>query len=309
VTLHHPILRPIAGPDEIDLFNQLPYVLNPEVAGDLDAGRRHPRWLWVALDGDRLVARAGFWSRPGADAPMFIDIFDVDGEQGRETGARLLERALSTLPRRPEYTRFAPPGWRDDPATRRAVEDRMAILEGLGARLFVERLRLHWEPGTPIPAPSGRLTFHPVRDRAELVALMTDVLSGTLDAHDRDALTRMTAAEAAARQYDEELVGYPSPQRWWRIARRPDGAAVGFVLPAHNGYNPIIAYIGVVPAMRGNAYIDELLAEGTRILAAEGVPQIRAATDVGNVPMARAFDRAGYVTFERQLDMVWPERS
>ncbi len=48
-----------------------------------------------------------------------------------------------------------------------------------------------------------------------------------------------------------------------------------------------------------------MLAAGTRLLAAEGVPRIRASTDVGNVPMARAFARAGYVTFERQLDMTW----
>jgi RimJ/RimL family protein N-acetyltransferase len=48
-----------------------------------------------------------------------------------------------------------------------------------------------------------------------------------------------------------------------------------------------------------------VLAEGTRILAAQGVPRIRAATDVGNAPMAKAFARAGYATFERQLDMTW----
>jgi hypothetical protein len=30
-----------------------------------------------------------------------------------------------------------------------------------------------------------------------------------------------------------------------------------------------------------------------------------AATDVGNAPMAAAFARAGYVTFERQIDMTW----
>ena len=62
----------------------------------------------------------------------------------------------------------------------------------------------------------------------------------------------------------------------------------------HNGYNPIIAYIGVLPAYRGHGYIDELLAEGTRILAAEDVPRIRASTDLGNVPMANAFRRAGW---------------
>jgi RimJ/RimL family protein N-acetyltransferase len=240
---------------------------------------------------------------------MFLDVFDFDGEEGPQAGARLLEAALATLPSRPEYTRFVAPRWRDDTGARRGVEDRMEVLERLGAQLFVERLRLQWEPGTPIPAPTGRLTFHPFHDCDELVGLMTDVMTGTLDAHGRDELVRMTAAEAARRQYDEELTRYPSPAEWWRIARRPDGVPVGFVIPAHNGYNPVIAYIGVVPAMRGNGYIDEILAEGTRILAAQDVPRIRAATDIGNVPMARAFDRAGYVTFERQIDMVWPGRS
>ncbi|NUR96483.1 MAG: GNAT family N-acetyltransferase, partial [Kribbellaceae bacterium] len=65
------------------------------------------------------------------------------------------------------------------------------------------------------------------------------------------------------------------------------------------------AYLGVLPAHRGNGYIDEILAEGTRILAAEGVDHIRASTDVGNVPMAKAFARAGYVNFERSLNFIW----
>jgi hypothetical protein len=45
--------------------------------------------------------------------------------------------------------------------------------------------------------------------------------------------------------------------------------------------------------------------EYSRLLAAQDVPRIRAATDVGNAPMAAAFARAGYVTFERQIDMTW----
>ena len=76
-----------------------------------------------------------------------------------------------------------------------------------------------------------------------------------------------------------ELTG-ARPQEWWRIALRPDGDPVGFVIPARNSYQPIIGYIGVLPAHRGNGYIDDLLAEGTRILAAHDVPRIRAATDL-----------------------------
>ena len=80
---------------------------------------------------------------------------------------------------------------------------------------------------------------------------MTLMLDGTLDAHSRDDLTRMTPGQAAQEQYHTELERYASPHEWWRIAALPDGEPAGFVIPAHNGYNPIIAYLGVVPARRG----------------------------------------------------------
>jgi RimJ/RimL family protein N-acetyltransferase len=181
----------------------------------------------------------------------------------------------------------------------------MAIAGRAGARFLVERLRLEWRPGTAIPAPTGRLAFREVSGPAEMLALMTQVIDGTLDAHDRDDLTRMTPQEAVAEHYYGELDRYASPRGWWRIAELPGGEPVGFVVPAHNGYSPIIAYLGVVPAHRGNGYIGEILAEGTRVLAAEDAPRIRASTDLGNVPMARAFHRAGWVTTGHQIDMTW----
>ncbi|MGK5519056.1 hypothetical protein ACSNN9_06815 [Micromonospora sp. URMC 107] len=45
-------------------------------------------------------------------------------------------------------------------------------------------------------------------------------------------------------------------------------------------------------------------ADGTRILADGDVPLLRAA-DLGNVPMADAFARAGHVSVERAVDMSW----
>jgi hypothetical protein len=47
-------------------------------------------------------------------------------------------------------------------------------------------------------------------------------------------------------------------------------------------YNPIIAYLAVLPEHRGNGYINDILTEGTRILARHEVPRIRASTDLGN---------------------------
>ncbi|MEV5596648.1 GNAT family N-acetyltransferase [Streptomyces sp. NPDC052496] len=306
-------MRPINGPEELGLFSQLPYILNEELADDLAVGRRRPEWMWVALRGDRLLARAAWWSRAGGDTPLLLDVLDIEdnvaNSDHRDTGVRLLHTAmaatLSNGSRPPEYSRLVPPDWRENTVTGQAVEDRMTVLERTGARLFVERLRLEWRPESPVPMPTERLAFRPIRDTDELVALMASVLDGTLDAHGRDDLTRMSAQESAAKHYEDELARYTSPRDWWRIATLPDGEPVGFVLPAHNGYNPIIAYIAVLPSHRGNGYIDDLLAEGTRILAEQDVPRIRASTDLGNVPMANAFQRAGYVNFGREINMTW----
>jgi RimJ/RimL family protein N-acetyltransferase len=304
--------RPITGPGELELFTALPYRLNEELADDLRQGRRRPGWLWMALRDGRLVARTAWWARPGAGQPYLLDILDIDDGQrpgAVDTATQLLTTAMAevvpagTSP--PDYIRFLTPGWREEPAERQATEDRMAAAGRTGARFFVERLNLEWRPGTAIPAPTGRLAFRPVRGPAELLALMTQVMDGTLDAHGRDDLTRMSPEEAVAKHYGGELARYTSPRDWWRIAELPGGEPVGFVIPAHNGYNPIIAYLGVVPAHRGNGYIGEILAEGTRILAASDVPRIRASTDLGNVPMARAFHRAGWLTTGHQIDMTW----
>jgi RimJ/RimL family protein N-acetyltransferase len=307
------IVRPITGHEELGLFKRLPYVLNEELMDDLTAGRRRREWMWVALRGEQLLARAAWWSRSGAHAPVLLDVLDIDdgsSDPGRvDIGVQMLRTAIAaTIPkgaRPPDYIRFVPPGWRENAATSRVVEDRMAISERTGARLFVERLRLDWRPGTPISAPSRRLNFRLVEDIEELLVLMTAVLEGTLDAHSRADLRRMSAREAAVRQYEGEFSGYSSPRDWWRIATLPGGDPVGFVIPARNDYNPIIAYVAVLPQHRGNGHIDDILAEGTRVLAAQNVSRIRASTDLGNTPMAEAFRRAGYVNFERSLTMTW----
>jgi RimJ/RimL family protein N-acetyltransferase len=307
-------IRPITGPDELDLFNLFPHQFNEELAGDLRDGHRQPEWLWVATRDGRLAARAGWWARPGDEHPRFLDILDLDDSGRPETvdiAARLLSTAMAevvpdgTCP--PEYLHQVDPDWRAAPATRQATEDRMAVAARTGARLLVERLNLEWRPGTPVAPPTGRLSFRTVSGPDELLALMTDVLDGTLDAHDRADLAKIPPPEVAANHYHGELEQYTSPRDWWRIAELPGGEPVGFVIPAHNGYSPIIAYLAVVPAHRGHGYIADILAEGTRVLAAQDVPFIRASTDLGNVPMAAAFHRAGWRTTGHRIDMTWEE--
>ncbi|MCT9093435.1 GNAT family N-acetyltransferase [Streptomyces sp. ASQP_92] len=306
--------RPLAGPEELGLFQQLSYVLDHELADDLASGRRLPEWMWVALREDRVVARAAWWAGKKGEAPQSLDFFDVDDAlpavERHEIGLRLLETATAAVvpagAQRPEYGRFLPGDWREDPVAREVVETRLNIMAASGATPLVERLRLEWRPGTPLPEASTRLTFRPAEDREELISLMALVAEGSLDEHTRDELRTMSPRASAELMYREEFERYTTPRAWWRIAELKDGGEpVGFVIPARNDYNPIISYIGVLPAHRGHGYIDDILAEGTRILAEQDVPRIRAATDVPNVPMAKAFARAGYVVFQRAINMIW----
>src|SRR6188508_1061017 len=113
------IIRPIAGPHELDLFCRLTYVLDEELADDLDTGRRRPGWMWVAMRGDRLVARVAWW---GESDPEVLDVFDVE-DGAVDDGVALLEVALRTVVRDghtpPEYIRFVPADWRDQPESQR----------------------------------------------------------------------------------------------------------------------------------------------------------------------------------------------
>jgi GNAT superfamily N-acetyltransferase len=302
------IMRPLAGREEIDLFNQLPYLLNDEFAGDLDEGRRRLEWMWLALRGDRVVARVAWWARDRqATTPLLMDVFDIVDGEPLETGAELFRAASRQVQPTPlDFLTFVPAGWREDPRARRVTETRVNGLSLTGSRVFVERLRLEWTAGTPIAPPTGRLVFRPVEDGEELISLMTRVLEGTLDAHSRRDLETSDPARVARDQFHGDFLGDPQPRDWWRLATLPStGEQVGFVIPARNAYNAIIAYIGVVPEHRGKGYIDDLLAEGTRIAAASGPPRIRASTDVGNVPMAKAFARNGYSIEGAQINLTW----
>jgi hypothetical protein len=165
-------VRAIVGRDELGLFLRLPYVLNEELTGDVADGHRRPEWMWVALRGGQLLARAAWWSHPGAHAPELLDVLDINSgirDPGRvDIGVHMLRTAIAaTIPngvQPPDYIRFVPPSWRENVVTSQVVHDLMATAEETGARLFVERLRLEWRPGTPIRAPSRRLLFRSVQD-------------------------------------------------------------------------------------------------------------------------------------------------
>lgn len=309
-------IRPLHSAGELELFNRLPFVLNPEIADDLDEGRRRTDWMWVALDGDRLLARLSFWRRgPEDTAPFLLDVLDVDDTAEALDRVAVLAQLLRAAGDQvlghdgswPEYLRFVDADWREHTGLRRAVEERVEAVSRVGGVPFVERLRYAWRAAdAPVPAGPGRLRFREIRDEEEILALMVRALEGTLDGHDRADLVRADPEQVAQDNFDGEFARYSTPRSWWRVATRDDGEPVGFVLAARNAKHPIIGYIAVLPEHRGHGYIDDLLAEGTRVLAEEGgESHVHAATDLHNVPMARAFDRAGYTTISGVVTMTW----
>jgi GNAT superfamily N-acetyltransferase len=202
----------------------------------------------------------------------------------------------------PEYGRYLPAGWHDDPEQVAQVTDRTTVLERLGARLLVERLRLQWGPGSAVPPDRHRLVFRPPTGREQMVDLLTAVLEDTLDEHSRNRLRTETARQVAIGQFDDEFPRYRGPKEWWAVGCLPDGEPVGLVIPSRNAYSWIIAYIGVLPQHRGHGHVDDLLDHGTRVLAGAGADIIKASTDRGNAPMSAAFHRNGYPTAGEEID-------
>jgi GNAT superfamily N-acetyltransferase len=98
----------------------------------------------------------------------------------------------------------------------------------------------------------------------------------------------------------------PGPRDWWRLAYTPQGGLAGLAIPARNADGPVVAYLGVVPELRGNGYADDLLAEVTHLLAAAGARWIQADTDLANQPMACGFQRAGYRNFAVRMVLSAP---
>lgn len=159
-------MRPLRGPEELDLFCSLEYTLNHELAEDLASGRRRPEWMWLALRQGRPVARVAWWGHPDDAEPAVLDILDISGDDdATEVGAALLRTALGsvvpagTAP--PDYVRFIPPDWRDHASSRRVVESRMKSPAGMGPGCSSSASVSSGAPARRSPRPAAACGFAP----------------------------------------------------------------------------------------------------------------------------------------------------
>jgi RimJ/RimL family protein N-acetyltransferase len=289
------VIRPlVAGEEELFLSFPDPNLVGPASTGpirDVFAAEKYrPEWLWVALRGGTVVARAGWYGGPEDAEPGMLNWFDFDDP---EAGVALLRAA----PFRVDYCLVLPPDWRDYPAVKAQADARIDAAERAGMKRWIERLRYTWTPAAGVPARTGRLEYRPEPDDDVVLDVLRRIHTATLDGHS----LRHGDPDSSAKDELEFLLWLPGPRDWWRMAYTPDGEVVGLTVPSRNYFGPVIGVIGVVPEQRGHGYGYDLLVEATHVLVEHGAERIAAATDVGNAPMAAGFARAGYPITQRHL--------
>jgi GNAT superfamily N-acetyltransferase len=160
-------------------------------------------------------------------------------------------------------------------------------------------------PEVGLPASSGRLTFAAEADNEAVLAVFKKIAMGSLDVTTRRGVDAV-GIDAQVREEMDVYLSMPGDREWWRLAYTPEGELAGLAIPSANAGGHVVGYLGVVPKMRGRGYVDDLLSEITRILVDAGAGKIVADTDTTNVPMARAFERAGYRNFAIRLVLSAP---
>ncbi len=291
------VIRALAQGEE-RLFNSLP---DAGIVGRAAAGQRYseseyrPEWSWLALREDVVVARAAWWGAPNDTEPLALDWFDF-------TDADAAVQLLRTAPFNTDYVLRMPPDFDKRPEVRAEADKRIDAARAAGLVPLVERYRYRWTTECGLPDRPGRLIFRQEPDDKVIFNILRDIAHGTLDAHALRAIEK-GGYDGAAQDDLDNLLWLPGPREWWRLAYTEAGDLVGFVAPTRNHADPVIGFLGVVPAQRGHGYAYDLLVEGTHVLVEQGADRIVANTDIANKPMAANFAKAGYPVEWYQVDL------
>ena len=254
-------------------------------------------WCFVAEADGHFLGRLAYWASPKTGIPTDILFFDLPWEHDYRTiGTQLFRASLPSMRTLGAtalgYVLDSPsqsPQWQAFP------EQRHQLLSSLGFQIVRDTNRFAHDL-MPMREPVvGRLFYRGLPDVSTdaFVTAIERVSIGTLDQLIQQQRTT-NGAEGAAQMMLNILQSMEYDPAWWQLAYSQDGILIGLVMPTKSLTAGTIGYIGVVPEQRGHGYSHDLLAHGTATLHAAGIRMIRADTDVGNEPMAKAFRRAGY---------------
>ena len=294
-------------------FPRVPGVLGlpvEQVRADFGAGRMRPEWSWLTEEEGRLVGRALWWGGSGT-VPSALDTLDVlpEIDDPQSAASELVRGGLADFgvhreQQPPPYTVRLRADWRDDEEATRAVTWRREAVADVGLTVSLERRQYAWTPENGVPEISTRATFRQGSDD-EFVELFRSAARGSLDVETRQALETMDELSQAKDDF-EFYESCPGERDWWRVATDRNGVPMGFIVPSATPYHRNVGYLAVLPSYRGQGLVDDLLGEVTRIHAEAGAERITATTDMTNLPMAAAFDRASYQITEVRLVLEAP---
>jgi len=278
------VIRPLVAGEE-SLFESmpdpLPQLRQVSYADGLAGGGYRPEHTWVALHGRQVVARAAWLRPPGAVDGPWLERFDLVAEP--PVGAELLGAAHAALGGPRPYYAALPAHWRRRPEVAAVVERPMAAARLAGLVEGAERLRCSWID-TPLPARSGRYTFRPAGDAAEINALVARIAEPAVLTGQE--IARAVGGVDLARDPLAWLTG-PPPN--WRVALSA-GEPVGLAGTAGDACYPLLAYLGLLDeAARG-----ELVAEAVRFLVAGGAREVIADVDAHRVGVVADLERTGF---------------
>lgn len=273
------------------------------VDGLLANGAIRTDWCYFAERDGHPIGRGAFYTLPNCDHPSALVLLDLpwQSEAASDVGTALLQEMLSIAcslgADQLEYVIDTPvqrPQWQVHP------DRRASLVEQHGFRMIRKTVRFELERGEARHQLSADhdVQFRSMTDVGEnaFIDTIRRVSAASLDQQIR-AQREKLGKEDDAREHFKDLTTLEYDPTWWEVAYTPDDDLVGVTVPIENPTSAAIGYIGVVPEMRGQGYVDTLLARGTATLVESGAERIIADTDVGNIPMANAFRRAGYSQF------------
>jgi len=261
-----------------------------------------PEWCVLALNGRVPVARAALWSLPAAEIPTDLVLIDADWSDtdvstgqavitrthdlARNVGADDLSHSIDSPPEAPQY--------QDN------EQARVRLLESCGYELRRDGVRWRYS-GTESTTAAPSLLFRSLPDVGEdaFVAAIEATYEGTRDSWISSSIEELGLLGAARADF-LDMQGMERQQDWWELAYTADGLLAGVIMAARNPTSAVIAYVGVVPEQRGRGLAAELVRRGTARLVDSAAAEIRGDCDRDNVPMVKAFERAGYQDFARR---------
>lgn len=265
-------------------------------------GLSRPDWCWAVIEGGRVLTHQVWWTPVAAEVPLGVNLLRV---LDLDAAVRLLGWARERFGLRFAVCQLLAPTTAAGGASH-AHPAEAHVLAASGFRFAVTRVNLEWTPSAGVPRTSGQLSFREASQvpDATLVALFAAVGDGSVD-HAMRVERAQVGRESEAQRRLARVRGYRAGPDWFRVGVDPAGIAVGYVVPALSGEVPMIGEVGVADAYRDTRYVDELLAEGLRVIAGAGAARAVADVDAADTATRAAFHRAGFRELLWRDDYEW----